>query len=106
MHIRNMRLYLRVHAAESKCRRRKKKREKFSGLFIAVSEYALAGTHQIALNTVRAIGDRNAAVMKHHGMAVCGSDMKNAFENAILFEETARIAWYEYDKEAEEEIEE
>ena len=37
--------------------------------------------------------------MAHHGMAVCGKDMRSAFENALKFEETARVSWYDYEKE-------
>lgn len=80
----------------------KEAREIF-GSFIPASEYALAGTHELAVNTAEAVGNGNAAVMAHHGMVVCGSDMENAFANALKFEESARISWYDYEKDDDEE---
>lgn len=74
----------------------KEAREIF-GDFIPVSAHAFAGTHELAVNTAKAIGNGNAAVMAHHGMTVCGKDMENAFANALKFEETARISWYDYE---------
>ena len=59
------------------------------GNFVAVSEYAAAGTKAIAQNTLEAMGDSCAAIMANHGMAVYGKDIKDAFENALLLEETA-----------------
>lgn len=76
--------------------------KKLFGAMIPAAEYALPGTHALAVNTASALGEGNAVVMAHHGMAVCGSDIKNAFENAVLFEKTAESAWFEYDKETEE----
>ncbi len=59
------------------------------GSFVAVTEYAAAGTKAIAQNVVSAMGESRGAIMANHGMAVCGADMKNAFENALLLEDTA-----------------
>lgn len=83
----------------------KEAREIF-GSFIPAAEYALAGTHELALNVSAALGEGAAAVMAHHGMVVCGSDIENAFSNALKFEETARIAWYDYEEEEEEDEDE
>ncbi len=60
------------------------------GSFVAVTEYAAAGTKAIAENVVNAMGESRAAIMANHGMVVYGSDIKDAFENALLLEETAR----------------
>ena len=60
------------------------------GSFVAVSEYAAAGTKAIAENVMNAMGESRAAIMANHGMAVYGADVKDAFENALLLEETAR----------------
>ncbi len=69
------------------------------GATIPVAAYALPGTHTLAVNTASALGTGSAVVMAHHGMAVCGKDMRSAFENALKFEETARVSWYDYEKE-------
>ena len=69
------------------------------GAMIPIAEYALPGTHTLAVNTASALGTGSAVVMAHHGMAVCGKDMRSAFENALKFEETARVSWYDYEKE-------
>ena len=60
------------------------------GSFVAVSEYAAAGTKAIAQNTLEAMAGSCAAIMANHGMVASGSDIKDAFENALLLEETAR----------------
>lgn len=69
------------------------------GEFIPVAEYALPGTHALAVNTASALGTGTAAVMAHHGMVVCGGTLEEAFANALKFEETARISWQDYEKE-------
>lgn len=60
------------------------------GNFVAVSEYAAAGTKAIAQNTLEAMGASCAAIMANHGMVASGSNIEDAFENALLLEETAR----------------
>ena len=47
--------------------------------------------------------------MAHHGMCVVGADLQEAFDRAILFENTARVSWYDYEEDEDlddEEIEE
>ena len=73
-------------------------RKVFGGM-IPVAEYALPGTHALAVNTASALGTGTAAVMAHHGMAVCGETLDEAFANALKFEDTARISWQDYEKE-------
>ncbi len=60
------------------------------GNFVGVTEYAAAGTKAIAENAVSTMGENCAAIMANHGMVVYGNDIKDAFEKAILLEETAR----------------
>lgn len=76
------------------------------GKLIPKAEYALPGTHELAVNTAEALGNGMAVVMAHHGVAVCGESMERAFENALKFEETAKVAWYGYEEEDYEEYEE
>ncbi len=76
------------------------------GRVVPIADYALPGTTQLALNTAEALGNGAAAVMAHHGLICCGADMNAAFERALLFEETARIAWYDYEEDELEDIEE
>lgn len=76
------------------------------GKLIPKAEYALPGTHELAVNTAEALGNGMAVVMAHHGVAVCGESMERAFENALKFEETAKVAWYDYEEEDYEEYEE
>ena len=72
---------------------------------IPVAAYAAPGTHQLAANTCAALGEGRAAIMAHHGMVVCGTDMEDAFKAALQFEELGKVSWYEYDKYDDEEEE-
>lgn len=82
----------------------KEMRKRF-GALIPVAAYAVPGTHQLAANTCAALGEGRAAIMAHHGMVVCGTDMEDAFKAALQFEELGKVSWYEYDKYDDEEEE-
>ncbi len=77
------------------------------GRVIPISAYAAPGTRELATNVASALGDGAGVVMAHHGMCVVGADLQEAFDRAILFENAARVSWYDYEKdEDEEEVEE
>ena len=64
-------------------------REIFGG-HVHVADYGLPGTKKLSLATVKALGDRNCAIMAHHGNVVCGAEIEDAFANAVRIEQIAK----------------
>lgn len=60
------------------------------GNIIRCSKYALSSTKALTRNVMRALGRNNAAILSHHGMFACGTDMDNAFDNALTLEKIAK----------------
>ena len=60
------------------------------GPVVRVAGYGFAGTKKLADNTARAVGSGMGAIMSHHGMITCGSDLPNAFENCCMLENAAK----------------
>ena len=56
---------------------------------INVSDYAPAGSRQLANNVADALGDSEGAIMAHHGMVAVGTDLFDAFEKAVGVEKEA-----------------
>lgn len=56
---------------------------------VKIAGYGLPGSRKLTENTADALGDSYGVIMSHHGMTVCGSDIKEAFSNCLLLEETA-----------------
>ncbi len=54
-------------------------------------DYALPGTKELAVNLVKAIGDRNAAMIPNHGTVCVGGDFKTAMKTIFVVEKTAHI---------------
>ncbi|MBP2650076.1 MAG: L-fuculose-phosphate aldolase [Firmicutes bacterium] len=61
---------------------------------VAVAEYALPGTKELAGNTVAALGDRQAVLMANHGVVACGKTLSQAMLVAELAEKAAQIYIY------------
>ncbi|MBO4725214.1 MAG: class II aldolase/adducin family protein [Firmicutes bacterium] len=62
------------------------------GNTVRLAKYGFAGSKKLANNTAQAVGDGMGALMSHHGMIVCGTDVAAAFQNACLLEKAARDA--------------
>ena len=73
------------------------------GSVIPIAAYAAPGTSELATNVAKALGDGAGVVMAHHGMCVVGADLQETFDRAILFENAARVSWYDYEKDEDEE---
>lgn len=58
---------------------------------IEVSEYGFPGSETLADNSVRALGDRRAALIRNHGMFAVGPDLAETLRVAELVERVARI---------------
>ena len=58
---------------------------------VRVSEYALPGTRQLGMNTVRALAGRNAALLANHGMLGVGGDLDEALRVCQVVEKAAQI---------------
>lgn len=56
---------------------------------IRVSDYALAGTHELAVNVADALGTSEGAIMAHHGMVAVGESIADAFEKTKALEAEA-----------------
>lgn len=56
---------------------------------INVSDYAPAGSRQLANNVADALDDSEGAIMAHHGMVAVGTDLFDAFEKAVEVEKEA-----------------
>jgi len=54
-------------------------------------EYALPGTMELARNAVKALGDRNAALLPNHGTLCVGRHLRHAFKVCHVVEKTAKI---------------
>ncbi len=55
------------------------------------AEYALPGTEELAQNTVDALADKNAVLLKNHGTVCVGPDMAFAFKICDVVEKAAYI---------------
>ncbi|WP_126993904.1 class II aldolase/adducin family protein [Thermosipho globiformans] len=64
------------------------------GSKILVAEYALAGTEDLAINVVKALGNNNAVLLKNHGLITVGVDIKEALTASLVCEKTAEIYLY------------
>ncbi len=60
---------------------------------IKLAEYAPSGSEDLAANAVRGLEDRNAVLLKNHGMVGVGKDLREAFTICELVEKTAK-AYY------------
>lgn len=58
---------------------------------VKVSKYAFPGTQQLAEEAYAALGERNAALLRNHGVVSVGPDIWEALEVADLVERLAQI---------------
>jgi len=58
---------------------------------VAVAEYALTASDELADNTCKALEDRAAVLLANHGTLCVGGDLDRAFYVAELVEEAAQI---------------
>ena len=58
---------------------------------VKVSKYAFPGTQQLAEEAYASLGDRNAALLRNHGVVGVGPDIWEALEVADLVERLAQI---------------
>lgn len=61
------------------------------GTTINVTEYALAGTYELAHNVVKFLGKNNAVILRNHGLITVGIDIYEALTANIVCEKTAEI---------------
>lgn len=54
-------------------------------------DYALPGTEALSKNVVKALGQRNAAIIPNHGTVCCGKDWKTVKNVCYVVEKTAQI---------------
>lgn len=58
---------------------------------VEVAEYAFTGTDQVGTNVVRALGDRNAALLANHGNVCLGRTLAQALNTSVTMEACARV---------------
>jgi L-ribulose-5-phosphate 4-epimerase len=63
----------------------------YLGGAIQVSDYTFPGTEELADNVVRALGERNAALIRNHGMIGVGRTVPSALSACQLTERLAHI---------------
>ena len=60
---------------------------------IGIAQYADPGTEQLALNIGAALGEKYAVLMPHHGVITVGKDIEEAYINAKMVEELAKLQY-------------
>ncbi len=58
---------------------------------VRVNEYALPGTMQLGINTVKAMEGRNAVLLANHGMLGAGRNLEEAFRVCQVVEKSAQV---------------
>jgi len=58
---------------------------------VEVSEYAMAGTEELAKNVAEVLGKKNAALIANHGCVAVAGSVAGALENAVLLESAAKV---------------
>ncbi len=61
---------------------------------VNVSEYAFPGSQELADNVRAALGERNAALIRNHGVVGVGRSLQEALEICSLVERVAQIFYY------------
>lgn len=54
-------------------------------------DYALPGSEELAVNVVKALGDRNAVMIPNHGSVCVGADFETAMKTIHVLEKSAQI---------------
>lgn len=58
---------------------------------VRVNEYALPGTEQLGINTIKAMEGRNAVLLANHGMLGAGRNLEEAFRVCQVVEKSAQL---------------
>jgi L-ribulose-5-phosphate 4-epimerase len=58
---------------------------------IKVADFAMPGTFDVGVNTVKALHERNACLLQNHGLLAVGENLVKAYERAVCLEEAAHI---------------
>jgi len=58
---------------------------------VEVCKYAMTGTEDLAKNVADSLGNKNAVLMANHGCVTVGKSVGEAFENAVLLENAAKV---------------
>ena len=58
---------------------------------VQVTEYALPGSMELAENTVKALGNRQACLLANHGAVCVGKDFRECFKVAEVLESSSEI---------------
>ncbi len=58
---------------------------------VAVAEYAFSGTEELAERAVRALGERNAVLLRNHGVLGAGASLREALAVCELVERAAQV---------------
>lgn len=61
---------------------------------IPISGFATIGEEEIGREIVEKIGDREAILIRNHGVFTIGKDSEKALKNAVVLEETAQSVHY------------
>ena len=61
---------------------------------VKVAEYAFPSSEELAANVREALGGRNAALMRNHGVVGVGADLREALKVCELVEHAARVMVY------------
>ncbi len=65
--------------------------ETFLGGKIEVAKYAPAGSVELAMEAVKALGNNRAVILSKHGAVVVGSSLREAFDMCELLERLSKI---------------
>ncbi|MBI3525807.1 MAG: class II aldolase/adducin family protein [Betaproteobacteria bacterium] len=66
---------------------------RFGGKDVRCASYATFGTQELSDAALLALQDRSACLLAHHGMIVCGSDLKQALALAVELETLCEQYW-------------
>lgn len=66
---------------------------RFGGADVRCAPYALFGSQELSDAALAALAERSACLLAHHGMIVCGRDLKQALALAIEFETLCEQYW-------------
>jgi len=65
----------------------------FGGRDVRCAAYATFGTQELSDAALVALQDRNACLLAHHGMIVCGGDLRRALALAVELETLCEQYW-------------
>lgn len=60
---------------------------------VATAEFAPAGTDELGENAAEALTGKQAVLLAKHGVVAVGKTLEEAFNNALIVERQAHIAW-------------